>query len=162
MKANNSNGFTMIETIIVISLLAVISFGIAGFIMTAMQAWLLISQRDSAVNNSRVAMSRMMYDLRRIKKPQNIITAEATECGFLDIDSQTIDFKQSGTELRRNSDLLATGLASPEGLRFTYLDATGEATATKQNMRSIRVLLTLTSGTQRATLESSARIRNLR
>ncbi|MDD4179902.1 MAG: type II secretion system protein, partial [Candidatus Margulisbacteria bacterium] len=76
MKVNNSKGFTMIETIIVISLLAVISFGIAGFIMTAMQAWLLISQRDSAVNNSRVAMSRMMYDLRRIKKPQNIITSE--------------------------------------------------------------------------------------
>ncbi|MDD4178472.1 MAG: hypothetical protein PHH14_00260, partial [Candidatus Margulisbacteria bacterium] len=64
--------------------------------------------------------------------------------------------------LFRNSDLLTTGLASPEGLRFTYLDTTGEATATKQNMRSIRVLLTLTSGTQRTTLESSARIRNLR
>jgi prepilin-type N-terminal cleavage/methylation domain-containing protein len=161
MKGNNSGGFTLIETAIVISLLAVISFGIASFIMTSIQAWLLISQRDAVVGRSRTAMNRMVYELRRIKKPQNILTSEAAEVGFLDLDSQIVDFKQSGATLLRNADILATGLASPEGLRFTYLDATGEVTAVKQDMRSIRILLVLTSGTQLTTLESAARIRNL-
>ena len=154
-------GFTLIETVVVFTLLAIIAFGIGSFIINAMRAWVFMSGRESAVSRARTAMNRMVAELRRIRRPQNILVSTTWECQFLDLAIDNIDFKQSGTSLLRNSDILATGLLSPEGLRFTYLDATGEVISTKLDMRSIRVWLSLASGTQLVTLESSARIRNL-
>lgn len=121
-----------------------------------MDAWIFASGRDSAVNKARVAMNRIVAELRQIGSIEVYATSE---CRFIDISAQTIDFNRSGNNLLRGGDILATGLASPEGLRFTYLDANGKATSTEINISSIRVWLSLTSGNQRTTLESSARIR---
>ncbi|MGB9613647.1 MAG: PulJ/GspJ family protein [Candidatus Margulisiibacteriota bacterium] len=159
MKSNK--GYTLIETIVVISLLAIIAFGFGSFIVTALQNWILISARDSLISSARQAMNRITAELRRIRKPQNILTYTTSEVQFIDIDTEVVDFKQSGTNLLRNNDILIANLASPEGLRFTYLDTSGEATWVKQNIRSIRVWLYLVSRDQFTTLESSARIRNL-
>jgi len=161
MKSSSKKGFTLIETIVTTTLLAIIAFGIGSFIVTSLQAWVFMSGRESAVGRTRSSINRITAELRRINRPQNILISTDSECQFIDLDINTIDFKQSGTNLLRNNDILATGLASPEGLRFTYLDATGEATSTDLDVRSIRVWLSLTSGTQATTLESSARIRNL-
>jgi len=154
-------GFTLIETIIVLAVLAILTFGVASFIFTSMDAWVLISGRESAITKARVAMNRMVAELRRIRKPENILVYTTSEVQFLDLDVNLIDFKQDGTNLMRNTDILAAGLVSPGGLRFTYLDITGEATGAKQDIRSIRVWLLLSSGNQTMTLESSARIRNI-
>ena len=161
MKLSKKSGYTLIEMVMILTLIAILSFGMAVFIVNSMQAWILISGWESAVTTARKAMDRMVAELRRIKKPENILVYTTAEVQFLDIDANTVDFKQSGTNLLRNTAVLATGLASPEGLRFTYLNATGEVTGIKQDMRSIRVWLSLSSGAQRTTLESSARIRNL-
>ncbi|MBI5078655.1 type II secretion system protein [Candidatus Saganbacteria bacterium] len=160
MKSNKP-GFTLIEAVVVISLLAIVSFGIGGFILTSMQNWMLTSGREAAVNNARNAMNRVTAELRRINKPANILTAASSKCAFVDISTQVITFEQSAANLLRNSDILAAGLGSPEGLRFTYLDANGNVTAVTQDIRSIRVWLFLFSGGQSTTLESSARIRTL-
>lgn len=162
MKFNKQKrGVTLIESIMVIGLLTIIAFGIGSFIVTSMRAWLMVSGREAVLTKARVAMDRMVAELRRIRKPQNILVYTTSEVQFLDLSLNDIDFKQNGTNLLRNSDILATGLATPEGLRFTYLDATGEVTSVKQNIRSIRVWLYLSSQDQSITLESSARIRNL-
>lgn len=153
-------GFTLIETVITLALLAVVAFGMGSFILSSIQGWVLISQRESAVTIAKSAMNRMTAELRRIRTPQDILIHTNSQCRFVDISNQTIDFVQSGTNLLRNSDVLATGLSSPEGLRFTFVDATGESTSVHQEMRSIRVLLSVISGRQMTTLESSARIRN--
>ena len=145
----------------VFTLIAILSFGMGNFIITMMRSWVLISSRDSAANRGRVAMNRMLSELRRLKKPNNIITYTTSEVRFLDISSQDIDFKQTGSNLYRNSDILATNLITPEGLRFTYLGSTGEVVSAKQNICSIRVWLYLSGGTERITFESSARVRNL-
>ncbi len=156
-----SKGFTLIETVMVVALLAIIAFGMAGFIFSTMDAWVLISGRESAVTKARVGMNRMVSELRRIRKPENILVSATSEVQFIDLDVDVIDFNQDGSNLMRNTDILATGLVTPEGLRFTYLGATGEVTGVKQDMRSIRVWLFISSGNQTTTLESSARIRNL-
>ncbi|MFA5113057.1 MAG: prepilin-type N-terminal cleavage/methylation domain-containing protein [Candidatus Margulisiibacteriota bacterium] len=158
---NDKKGFTLVEAIIVFTLVAILSFGMANFIVTLMRGWVLISSRDAAAGKARAAMNRMLTEIRRTKKPQNITTYTTAELQFLDLSSQTIDYKQTGTNLMRNSDILATNLVTPEGLRFTYLGSTGEVTAVKNNIRTIRIWLSLYGGTERITLESAARIRNL-
>jgi len=154
-------GYTLIEAIMVIMILAIIGFGFGNFIITSMQSAVFISGRETVTNTARSAMNRMVAELMKINRPQNIIIAATAECQFRDLDSSLIDFKQSGTNLLRNSDILATGLGSPEGLRFTYLNQSGSVTGVIQNIRSIRVWLYLASAGRVATLESSARIRNL-
>lgn len=157
----HTKGFTLIEVVIVISLLMVFSYNIGSFIFTATQSWLQISGREPTVNNTRVALNRMLLELRRIKKPQNITIFTTSECQFLDLDNQTIDYKQTGANLMRNADVMSTGLSTPTGLRFTYLDANSNQTATKQSIRCIRVWLSVLNSGRGITLESSARLRNL-
>ena len=157
----SSKGLTLVEAIVVVTLMAIITFGIGIYITTSMQAWILISGRDAAVTTARTAMNRMVSELRCIREIQSF---EASKCDFIDIDMNNIVFMQSGSNLLRtflgSSNILATGLSLTEGLRFTYLDTTGEVTAVKENIRSIRIKLYLSSGAQYTTLESSARIRN--
>ncbi len=161
IKNKRKNGFTLIEAVVVFSLLAIITFGLASFIINALQAWLLISNRDAAVATGRVTMNRLVAELRRIKSPSDILVSASTECKFLDLDANTIDFVQTGTNLYRNGDSLCANLAASGGLLFTYLGSTGEVTAVTANMRAVRVKLSLIAGPQMTTLESSARIRNL-
>jgi len=151
----------LIEAVMIFTLLGLLAFGMSAFIVEAMQGWVTVSGREAAVGNARRAMDRITRELRRIKKPEDIQTMEPSRVQFLDLDSATITFEASGTNLLRNSDTLVTGLISPEGLRFTYLGSTGEVEAVKENVRSIRVWLSLGSGPRVATLESAARIRNL-
>ena len=154
-------GFTLIEMVMVISLSAVLALGMANFIITSLQAWMLITQREAGLNNARTAMSRMVAEIRLINLPQNLLVNTSSECQFRDINSQTIDFKQSGTNLLRNSDVLATGLASPEGIRFTYLTDVGSITASRLDTRVVRIRLTIATLSLPLTIESSSRIRNL-
>jgi len=161
----DKKGVNLVEAVITIVLLAIMLTGISTFIITAMRAWVIISGRESMVGISRGAMNRVTAEIRRIKKPNNITTPlSSSQLQFLDISNVTVTFSQEGTNLRRNSDILATGLVTPTGLIFSYRDSTGEVIAdvnAKQAVRSIRVWLSFSSGSQRTTLESSARIRNL-
>lgn len=161
MKFNNRAGFTLIEAIMIFSLLGILAFGMSAFIIEALQGWVTVSTREAAIGNVRRAMDRMTGELRRINKPENIITMTSSQVQFLDLAGATTTFVQSGTNLLRNSDPLVTGLLSPEGLHLTYLGSTGEVTAVKPDVRSIRIWLALGNGSRVATLESAARIRNL-
>ena len=162
MKPNrDKRGFPLVETILVITILAILAFGLGNFIVTSIDAWLFVAGRDSATGAARAAMDRMVAELIRIKKPQNILTSTASVCAFLDIETNVVTFEQSSSNLLRNGAVLAANLLTPTGLTFTYLDATGEATAVKQDMRSIRVWLAILAGSQLTTIESAARIRNL-
>ncbi len=149
----------------VFTLIAILSFGVGNFIVSSIQLWVFISGRQSAVKSSQIAMNRMIGDIRRMKDNNNIVPnnvpAYTWEVTFLDFDSNTVNYRQSGGNLLRNGYVLATGLVSPEGsgLRFTYINASGEVTANKQNMRSIRIWLRLAAGGQSTTLESSSRLR---
>jgi Tfp pilus assembly protein FimT len=158
---NQRPGFTLIEAVMIMTLLAIITFGMANFIVTMMRGWVLISGRDSALGRGRSALNRMTTEIRRLKKPNNILIYTSSDFKFLDTTSATVEFQQSGANLLRNGDTLVTTLVTPEGLRFTYLGSTGEVVTAKQNIRSIRVWLSLFGGREMVTLESSARVRNL-
>ncbi len=154
-------GFTMIEAVVVLVLVAVVMLGLAGVITTVMRSYVLIAGRDAAMGKARSAMNRMLTEIRLTRKPQNITTYATSEIEFINLNNQTINFKQSGSDLLRNSATLETGLMTPIGLRFTYLGTTGEVTAVKNDIRAVRIWLYISGGTERITLESSARIRTL-
>lgn len=154
-------GFTLIEMVIVIGLLAVVSFGVSSYLFEITGAWMVVRSRESALSSARSAMNRMTREIRRINKPSEISTYDAADLVFKDINNVQIEFKQAGTDLYRLSDILASNLVDPGGLNFTYLTQNGAVTDVGLDIRIIRVELHLKVGKEDLYLRSSARIRNL-
>jgi len=143
------------------TLVSVITVLLGGFVLTFSRAWFAIQGRDSAVGSARFGMNRMVAEIRQINPTDGLHAFGTSYCPITLVDGQNVEFRQTGTNLMRNADILLTNLSTPEGLRFTYLDALGEQTITFKKVRAIRVWLYITAGGQRVTLESSARIRNI-
>ncbi|MBU0574033.1 MAG: type II secretion system GspH family protein [Candidatus Margulisbacteria bacterium] len=154
-------GYTLIESIIVIVVLSAAVFAIGTFLFKLTDSWATVRNKNNIASASRLAMNRMVREIRRVNKPSQIITFTATEFRFVDVGSGTVRFYQSGTDLYRDSDILASNLNSSDGLSFTYLDQNGAVTATKQDIKTIRISLHLEYGDDDYYLQSSARIRNL-
>lgn len=57
-------GFTLLELIVVIVLLGIISVGTTGFIVNSVQGYSDLARRDGIAATSRVAMDRMVRELR--------------------------------------------------------------------------------------------------
>ena len=161
MKFRSKKAFTLVEAAMVMALTGILAYTVGGFILSSMKIWLLISSRNSLTATARFSMNRMVSELKRVNRPESISLMNTAECQFTDVNLDPVDFKQSGTNLLRNDDVLASSLVTPEGLRFTYLDETGAPTGNHLAVCSIRVWLSLSTGDQVTTLESSARIRNL-
>ena len=59
-----TKGFTLLELIIVISILGVMSVGISGFISLTTQTYLNVSERDELLSSARFAVERLNRELR--------------------------------------------------------------------------------------------------
>jgi MSHA biogenesis protein MshO len=57
-------GFTLVELVIVIVLLGIISVGVTGFIVNSVEGYSDLARRDGIAATSRVAMDRMVRELR--------------------------------------------------------------------------------------------------
>jgi len=156
----NQKAFTLIELIMVITLIGITALMLAPFISTCLDAWLFSESERDVVFSSRLAMNRMVREIRQVFRASSINTFTATEFEFVDVDSNTINFQQSGSSLNRDSNELAQNLQNPDGLTFTYLDSDGNVTATQADIRMVRIKLIIESGDSSITLQSLARFRN--
>jgi|GEM_PF-746101 len=68
MKQNNQSGLTLMETMIAISLLAVLSIGLMGFARMSFRAYGNTSNALKEIRNVRVAVDRIVTELRSAKK----------------------------------------------------------------------------------------------
>jgi prepilin-type N-terminal cleavage/methylation domain-containing protein len=152
-------GFTLVEIVIVIVMMAIVSFFIAVYMREGINAWQYMCGQKNITLSTRAAMNRIVKELKRAKQNTNITTHTTTEITFLDVYNDTITFSQEGTVLYRNSDILLEGLLDPGGLVFTYLDKDGNVTAITNEMRVVRCRLTVVEEENRFILESAARIR---
>jgi MSHA biogenesis protein MshO len=64
VNAYQQKGFTLLELIIVIVLLGIISVGTTGFIVNSVKGYSDMARRDGIAATSRVAMDRMVRELR--------------------------------------------------------------------------------------------------
>lgn len=158
---NHKKGYTLIELIIVIFVLAILAFIFGALITKATDAWIFVKIRESSLGSARLSMNRILSELRRVQNPGLVDVMTPSECGFTDIDSNAVNFKQSGTDLLRNSDVLASNLDAQNGLVFTYLDENSNVATTNATLRIIAVKLTFNKNSQLITFESAANVRNL-
>ena len=145
-----------------LTLLAILSFTLGNFIVAGMNLWVYLSTRQDTTKSAQLAMNRLVSEIKDTAAG-GLTTSNTQEITYTDIDGNTVDYKQTGTNLIRtfngSANTLATGLGSPEGLKFQYLDINRTVTAVKANVTSVRITLTTMAGVQPATLESGARFR---
>jgi type II secretory pathway pseudopilin PulG len=160
--------FTLIEFIIVIALLG-ITFAVTAPLMVAVvDAWHLATRRNDISESAKVAMDRMLREIRQIKSTTSVITANSSTFRFIDVNDNDITFNLSSGHLVRTVGATSNQLAdNVSSLSFTYYNAGGSQVSTPQvspNSTNIsRIVIDLTfsfSGTQLA-LESAVNPRRL-
>jgi prepilin-type N-terminal cleavage/methylation domain-containing protein len=160
-----AKGLTLIElvmTIVIVGiLLGVLSFSVKGI----MDMWNFWSFRSEVVSQGRVAVMRMVREIRQVRNETSIFIADRSSMQFNDTNNQTVDYSLSGSDLIRNGNVLARGV---NNLTFSYYNITNAElaplplnAASRPEIYVIGITLKITSGDQNKTLETRVYPRNL-
>jgi prepilin-type N-terminal cleavage/methylation domain-containing protein len=131
----NERGVTLIELILAIVLIGIIGSVAANAFLSSTQSALTANNVREAMQVDRTAMERMVREIRNVADNTSVLTANATQFEFVDVDGNTVSFELAGTTLNRVftappaaavTNTLATNVT---GLTFTYLTNTGAGAA---------------------------------
>jgi len=166
MKRTGHKGFTMVELVIAMTAGVAIAM-VAMFLYAPVRNWVFIKDRRGGMAEGSAAVMKITREIGRINNPSLITAMTATSLRFTDIDSAIVCFFQASTNILRGSGAAACTAATGDvlarnvqSITFTYLDKDGAVTAVAANVRIIKLLLVVTSGSQTIRLESSTRVRN--
>lgn len=151
-------GFTLIELVLVIILVAVMANVASTMLAEGLRAYLTTKNITDADWQGRIALQRMERDIRAIRSSNDVATATSSQLSFVDTSGTTITYELSGTTLLRNSQALADGIQT---LTFSYFDQNGTSTATTTAIRYIRIALNITQGNANYTVTTAIYPRNL-
>lgn len=159
-----AGGYTLIEMVLVVTLVGIIaSVGALGF-MPVLDSWSLGSSRAEISNSAGYALQRMQGEMAQLRDVQSVLAADGTTFSFVDTSDTQITFSLDGTNLMRNDDILARNVSA---LAFSYFDADHAALPTPQVSPSDtdiwRIVISLTgqAGDQSISLEGQVRPRNI-
>lgn len=155
---------TLIELIMVITIVGILTTAASMYIKETIGLWRFVTSRSEVTAQVRTALLRMGREIRQLQDDLSVYTATAARFRFDDINANNIDYQLSGSNLMRNTDILANGVS---GLSFTYYDADNNAIAaplvspSNTDIRRINISLSIQSGTQTKTLSLQVYPRNL-
>ena len=176
-RMNNERGYTLAE---LLTAMAVMGLLLAGLLLTLQEgqtAYQYGAGRAEVQQNARVALERM---LRELRSASTITTSSANAVTFTYLDetstSITVAYSLSGASvpflLQRNQTGAAgqpeTLIGGVSSLAITYYDPSGVATSTAANVRSIDIQITTRSEDatlgapqiRSAVMEGRVRVRN--
>jgi prepilin-type N-terminal cleavage/methylation domain-containing protein len=138
-----SKGFTLIELIMVIVLSSILA-SIGSYVLLAgFKAWFANQNVMAANNQARMALERMTRDIHAVASAASITTATASQFTFTNIGGTSITYQRTGSQLMRNTQVLADNISS---LSFSYLDRNAATTAVLANIRYISISLVISQG----------------
>ncbi len=163
-------GFTLIEIILVLVIIGVLAGILIEPFRLGVKSYIGIETRADLTSQAREATSRMVREMRNIRKQADntpeINTANATSIIFTDVQDNGVTFSLSGSTVLRNTNILADKVSS---LQFRYFDGSNtELTsfpligADRDKVRRILVILTMQEGTETVTMTGQASLRELR
>jgi prepilin-type N-terminal cleavage/methylation domain-containing protein len=127
----NERGVTLIEMILSIVLIGIIGVIASSVFLYSTRSVLTGNNVREATQVNRMAMDRMVREIRNVVDNTRVVAADATTFEFVNVDGNTVQFQLTGTDLNRVftvppnppvTDLLAANVsASP----FAYLNTTG-------------------------------------
>src|SRR3989344_3293103 len=153
---NNHKGFTLIEMIMVITLLGIVAAIIAIPLLQGARGWFDATTREGITQSGRIGIERMTREIRNTaRKSDNtpcISAALATSFTFSDMSGDltacntiTFSWAGAGNPIIRGADTLADNIQT---LAFTYYDSTNAVTAVAANIRRISIEIESTKGSE--------------
>ena len=112
-------GFTLVEFIIVIVITGIIAGILSILIGEVTKTYTFIRVRGTALSDNRLAMNRMVREIRQVASITSIYSATPERFQFGNVNGEDITFEKVAGSLKRNSDELAD---SVESLQFEYRD----------------------------------------
>ena len=155
-------GFTMIELVTVIALVAVLSLVLGRLLLSGVDAFNYATNRKQALRQARIALSTLSRELRQIRDSNSITQAEQQTISFVNIDDEQVTIEYSNGRVLRNSVPVARNVTQFE---LQYYDQSGQLLsfpiANRSEIRAIRIVLQVTVGGKSIRLETEVRPRNL-
>jgi type II secretory pathway component PulJ len=162
-----------------VSLMGLLAAGTLALLEQGQRAWATATARAETQQAARVALTRLVADVRAagfggdtfdaiaVAEPQRVVLQQDLDGdGAIAASGERVTWRLAGSILRRD----AGGGAQPivngvRALQLRYLDAVGTPTMTPADVRSIAVMLTTEpegggSGPVTATLSTQVRLRN--
>lgn len=152
-------GFTLIEIILAIVIVGIIAIAITASFLPTMKVSLSVDTRKDALQGGRVAMERMLREIREARSISAGFTA--TSLTFVNAANSTITYSWSGTPsapLQRNGSDLTCCV---EAMLLTYLKKDGTTTANPSEVWRIQADLQVKVGSETVELRSEVNPRNL-
>ena len=143
-------GFTLIELMVVVALLAILGYGIVRFFTSTFRIWWQASQQIDAQQKARVAMDEMTRFIRQARPVTEIVVSEQagedanTMITFTrtHIDTRQISYYKSGGSLKRVVDDGVTTVTTdliPEDVNSIYFVLDSTITPTQVDISSFTV-----------------------
>ena len=120
-------GFSMIELILVMVVTGIIASVTALIFRPTLDSWSLDSSRLTETDSLSYAMNRIMDEIASIQSNTGVLTATASRLRFIGGTGATVDYQLTGSNLMRNSDILARDVQS---MTVTYSNVTNAAIGT--------------------------------
>jgi prepilin-type N-terminal cleavage/methylation domain-containing protein len=142
-------GFTLVEICMVIVLVGIISLAMVRLYATLITTSITVDSTTDALAEARLALERMVVEIREIRNSSDITINTATQFSFVNVSGATITYALASGSLTSNGQVLATGINS---LAFTYYTNAGVATTTGSAIRFIRITINVTDNSTNFTL----------
>jgi prepilin-type N-terminal cleavage/methylation domain-containing protein len=142
-------GFTIIEMVLSIAIIGVLAMLVGPMLITGGKGFEIVSKRKSVLNETRLAMDRFCAEASLIPTTDDIVTFTAANLEFNTPAENNISYTVSGGSLTRKGAAVATGISN---LAFTYLDANGNQTAVKADIKRIGIEFSVSAGASYGTL----------
>lgn len=152
----DSAGFTLIEIVITIVLIAIISSIAAMIILQGVKTYSAEDSRSNMHYQARLAMERMTKEIRQIRSAStaDIPTMTATDLRFTNVGGAIVEFTWTTPNLNLLANQLASGITA---FTFKYYLVDGTTpTADKTQMWFVEIILTAQQGTE--TLQMNSRV----
>lgn len=154
----NNKGFTLIEMIMVITLLGIVAAIIAIPLLQGARGWFDATTREGITQSGRIGIERMTREIRNTARTATntpcISSAIATSITFSDatgnlVACNSITFNQVGNTIQRTDASGTSNLAdNVTSLAFTYYDSNNAQTVVAANVRRVAIEITSTKGTE--------------
>jgi len=136
----NKRGFTLIEVLFVIVLVAILLAAITPYLRAFHVSWESADKRSEVVQNARAGMDKMLKELR---EADEFTAIAGRSVSFNDVDGTGIVYTETNDYLTRNGDVLAGMVAGVNDLGFDFYDITGKKTSKEEDVRAVGISLTI-------------------
>ncbi len=165
MRSRRTAGFTLVEAVLAIVVIAAISLGVAEMMTVGLDSYGLVVDRREALQRARLAMNLMTGELQSIANPATDIAAIGATSITFTSGGNSITYAVSGNRLTRQ-DANGTSILAENVLpvtRFDFFTQGGAVTANRALVHRIHITIGVDTGVARhgtVVMNSNVYLRN--